>query len=106
MKQRACQLLRRSAILGAGAYVAYLVLMNAFLRSPLALPLFNVAPQRVQLSFAKAWTWWPLSLHATDIDLSYQDDLVQLRVVAAEGGLVLKPWFLLVRRFTASSVKG
>ncbi len=56
--------IKRIAIAALIAEISYVVLLNLALQLPLTQSLINqIKPDKFQISWEKAWTWYPFRIH-------------------------------------------
>ena len=93
MKQLALKIIRWLVIIE----LAYLALVNIALQVPLTQSLVNmIRPEKFQVSWDKAWSWYPFRVHAEGIFANGQSRSQQWQVEAASasGSISLLPLVL------------
>lgn len=99
------RLIRRLAWVAAALWVAYLVVGNILINTPLGPRLVNQRPQRFHLEWSWGLTWWPGSLTLRDVELAGQAQRVAWTADATRARGRIALWPLLRRELRMPVVR-
>lgn len=88
------------------AFVALLYLVGANLFLGLGFSKIFESTNQVNVTFGRAWTWWPGVIHLREVRLVFQDHNVQFTIALAQAVVDVRLLPLASRTFHATRVEG
>ena len=81
--------LLRATLLGlVGLELLYVVVSNLALSSGIITHFANLKPEQLTLSYGRAWTLIPATVHVTDLKLRFQDRNVEFEIIIVRARLL------------------
>lgn len=100
------KLVRRLAWVAAAPWIAYLVVGNILINTPLGPRSVNQRPERFRLDWRQGLTWWPGSVVLWDVEVAGHAGRVAWTAGAARARGRIALWPLLRRELRMSFVRG
>jgi hypothetical protein len=99
--------LKRIVIAAVVFEIAYLVLVNLALRLPVTQTLLNKArPDKFQVTWEEAWTWYPFRVHARGVSANGESRRQQWQFEFPEGTASISLLPLVIKRVSLSGIEG
>lgn len=99
--------LKRIVIAAVVFEIAYLVLVNLALRLPVTQTLLNMArPDKFQVTWEEAWTWYPFRVHARGVSANGESRRQQWQFEFPEGTASISLLPLVIKRVSLSGIEG
>jgi hypothetical protein len=99
--------LKRIVIAAVVFEIAYLVLVNLALRLPVTQTLLNkIRPDKFQVTWEEAWTWYPFRVHARGVSANGESRRQQWQFEFPEGTASISLLPLVIKRVSLSGIEG
>jgi hypothetical protein len=99
--------LKRIVIAAVVFEIAYLLLVNLALRLPVTQTLLNKArPDKFQVTWEEAWTWYPFRVHARGVSANGESRRQQWQFEFPEGTASISLLPLVIKRVSLSGIEG
>lgn len=99
--------LKRIVIAAVVIEIAYLLLVNLALRLPVTQTLLNkVRPDKFQVTWEEAWTWYPFRVHARGVSANGESRRQQWQFEFPEGTASISLLPLVIKRVSLSGIEG
>lgn len=99
--------LKRIVIAAVVFEIAYLLLVNLALRLPVTQTLLNkVRPDKFQVTWEEAWTWYPFRVHARGVSANGESRRQQWQFEFPEGTASISLLPLIIKRVSLSGIEG
>ncbi len=99
--------LKRIVIAAVVFEIAYLLLVNLALRLPVTQTLLNkIRPDKFQVTWEEAWTWYPFRVHARGVSANGESRRQQWQFEFPEGSASISLLPLIIKRVSLSGIEG
>lgn len=106
MRRGTISWIRRAAAIVAAAYVSYLAAGNVFLGTDVGRTLLNRKPDRLQVAWRSAHTWWPGRVHVERLELKGRSRRADWEARLDEATFSCSVPALVLKRFTVGGLEG